>query len=79
MKLDEPIEDTRLKPGHQCPICGDRIVTWIADQVASPEENTDELNEDGFCWVWAENVEPTGLSTGHAGNVILIDHVGPDM
>lgn len=77
MRLDKSITDERLKPGHDCPLCGERIVTWIADQIADPEEHTQELNEDGFCWVWAENVESTGISSGHAGNVILIDHVEP--
>lgn len=60
--------DTDLKPGTDCPLCGRQIRTWMARQV-----RVEELSGDD-CWLETSNIEPTGISTGFAGNVIFIDH-----
>lgn len=64
-----------LNPGHECPVCGEQIVTWWDDKLRSPEDSVKDAN----CWVDAELVEPAGLTTSFSGNVIVIDHVGPQM
>lgn len=69
MSQETELTDNDLAPGETCPDCGEDIVTWAAVQVS----DTDELDEDE-CWVLAEEVEPTGLTTSFAGNVILIGH-----
>lgn len=71
------LTDNDLAPGSECPVCDESIVTWFVKQVTNPDEFT--LVSDNHCWVCADDVEPTGLNTGFAGNVIIIDHVGPSM
>lgn len=66
------ITETELAPGEQCPVCGKDIVTWRAEQVADVD-NVDQ------CYIETELVEPTGLNTGFAGNIIVIDHKGPTL
>jgi hypothetical protein len=69
------LAESDLNPGQPCPECGEAIVTWWADKLRSPEQSIDERH----CWVRTENVEPGGLKTSFAGNVIVIDHDGPSM
>lgn len=65
------ITDTELRPGEPCPVCGGTIRTWFARKVRNP----DEMDADE-CWVEADDVERTGISSEFAGNIVFIDHHG---
>jgi hypothetical protein len=72
---DEPIPDTELSPGRTCPLpdCDHDIVTWYARKGRRDDVADDE------CAIDVRAVEPTGITSGFAGDYIIVDHEGPTM
>lgn len=69
MSQETELTEDDLAPGNSCPECGEDILTWRAIQ----RRDTEQFENDR-CWVPADEVEPTGLTTSFSGNIILIAH-----
>lgn len=67
------VSEDELHPGAPCPVCGDNMVTWFAEQVS----NVNNVERDG-CWLDVDDVESTSPGS-FPGNILVIDHDGPTM
>lgn len=72
MTTEKSLTENDIRPGAECPACGENIVTYFTTM------DTDGMHPSN-CAIDADKVKPTGPMGEWSGDTIVIDHVGPKM